>query len=463
MKNIIFMFSMLLLITNLSACNESNNTPPEIINVVPGLENITAGTKVRFTCSVSDEEDETLLSFNWKSTSGNFTSEANMMFVDWQAPSEPTSCEISVKVSDGELSDEYSFIVKVEPLEDVPPATVGVYYYPWHGGDDFHGRKYLREHLDPVQTPELGEYNDRNPDIIKQHIEWCEYAGIGLWVSSWWGPGKMTDVTMKDHIMKHPDLADMKIALFYETSNRIPDFTDVSNVKSDIKYIAETFFSHPNYFKIDGKPVLFIYLTRVLSRNGILKKTVDIMRDASKEAGFEIYIVGDQVFGKPPTSTDQLALLDAVTNYDVYGSSGGKIYATQEKVDNYYQAQAEWRAMAHQVGTSFIPASAPGYNDTGVREGHLPLSRKLSENDEFGSLFKAMVNGALKITDPETGNLFMVTSWNEWHEDTQIEPVNVAPATSKDDSNTKQDFTAGLEYEGYGMRYLDILKEAVGK
>ena len=153
------------------------------------------------------------------------------------------------------------------------------------------------------------------------------------------------------------------------------------------------------------------------------------------------------------------ALLDAVTNYDVYGSSGGKMYATQEKVEQYYQAQAGWRSMAHQVGTSFIPATAPGYNDTGVRDGHVPLSRKLSENDEFGSLFQAMINEAVTLIDEETDNLFMITSWNEWHEDTQIEPVAVASPTNVDDSGNEQKYTAGFrirrlrnEVSGYFKR-----------
>jgi glycoprotein endo-alpha-1,2-mannosidase len=292
-------------------------------------------------------------------------------------------------------------------------------------------------------------------------VEWCEYAGIGLWVSSWWGPGKMEDVTIKDHILKHPDLNEMKIALFYETSGRMKDFTDVSNVASDIKYMAENYFSHPNYYKIDGRPVLFIYLTRVLSRNGVLENTMDIMRSTANEAGFDIYIIGDQVFGQPPSSTDQIALLDGITNYDVYGSSGGRMYATQEKVSDYYTAQSAWRTKAHQVNVSFVPATSPGFNDRGVRDGHDPLSRKLSENDEFGSLFKAMIDEALQITDEETGNLFLITSWNEWHEDTQIEPVVVAAPTNKDNSSSGQDYTLGVEYEGYGLRYLDILKEAV--
>ena len=464
MKIRLFYIILLTMALSVSGCDKESNQPPVIVEVVPGIQKTTMLQTIRFTCTV-DDDNNSALSYNWSSGCGSFNGEANTNSVLWQSPDEETTCEISVTVSDGEFTDDYSFSINVEkpeePEEPGPPLA-GVYYYPWHGDNNFHGGRYLREHLVPIQKPELGEYNDRDNAVIGKHLEWCEYAGIGLWVSSWWGPGRTTDVTLKDYILKHDDLNEMKIALFYETTGRMPDFTDMSNVESDIEYIAENYFDHPNYYKIDGKPVLFIYLTRVLSREGILDNTLDLMRETASAAGFEMYIVGDQVFGNPPSSTDQLALLDAVTNYDVYGSSGGKMYATQEKVDNYYDKQSTWRSMAHQVGTSFVPATAPGYNDTGVRDGHVPLSRKLNENAEFGSLFKAMLTEALKITDPETGNLFMITSWNEWHEDTQIEPVTVAPPTSSDDSNSGQKFTAGLEYEGYGMRYLDILKEIVG-
>ena len=51
----------------------------------------------------------------------------------------------------------------------------------------------------------------------------------------------------------------------------------------------------------------------------------------------------------------------------------------------------------------------------------------------------------------------MVTSWNEWHEDTQIEPVAPAPATNLDD-NAGYD-TNDLYYNGYGMLYLNILRD----
>lgn len=69
------------------------------------------------------------------------------------------------------------------------PYTAGVYYYPWYL-DDFHGGKYLREHLVPPQLPTLGEYNDRLPEVIAQHLAWSRQANISLWVSSWWGPNR---------------------------------------------------------------------------------------------------------------------------------------------------------------------------------------------------------------------------------------------------------------------------------
>lgn len=457
MKQVKFTFTLLVIITGFHGCGMSENTAPDITGVIPVVKEIYIGSSRTFSCVVEDD-GKSQLSYQWQSTGGSFQGETNGQSAEWIAPGEPGDCNISVSVDDGEFTDDYTFSIQVKDPNEIGDLTVGVYYYPWYGGGDFHGRNYLREHLVPVQTPELGEYNDREAQVIGQHLEWCKYAGISLWVSSWWGPGKLTDITLKDHIFQHPDLKDMKIALFYETSGRMPDFTDQSNVRSDIEYMAENYFSHTNYYTIDGRPVLFVYLTRVLSSKGVLESTVNIMRDAAGDSGFDLYIVGDQVFGSPPSSSSQMAFLDAVTNYDVYGSSGGKMYATQQKVDSYYEAQSGWRSKAHGAGAKFIPATSPGFNDTGVRDGHVPLSRKLTENDAFGSLFQAMVDKAITLVDKETGNLFMVTSWNEWHEDTQIEPVTEAPATAKDNSVSGEDYTAGMEYEGYGTRYLDILK-----
>ncbi|MCG3199080.1 MAG: hypothetical protein GHCLOJNM_03589 [bacterium] len=339
--------------------------------------------------------------------------------------------------------------------------TVGVYYYPWYS-NDFHGGNYLRERLVPPQLPALGEYNDRDSEVIRQHAEWARFAGIDLWVASWWGPGSREDNTLKDHTFQSPDLGSLKIALFYETAGRTSEFTNYTRTTADIEHIADTYFNHPNYYRIGGRPVLFVYLTRVLSSLGTLDEVVADMRAAALSKGHDLFIIGDEVFGFPPGDPGNIGLLDAITEYDVYGSMGRTGYATQQGVNDYKARQLGWKALADALGVGYAPSVTPGFNDKGVREGHAPVSRKLSAASEFGALFRALLRDAKDRTDPDIGNLILVTSWNEWHEDTQIEPVAPAPPTSADDSPLGNEYTEGLEYEGYGMRYLEILREEAG-
>ena len=70
-----------------------------------------------------------------------------------------------------------------------------------------------------------------------------------------------------------------------------------------------------------------------------------------------------------------------------------------------------------------------------------------------------MLPRAKTVTDSDIGHMILVTSWNEWHEDTQIEPVKYASPTNIDNSASGSDYTKGLSYEGYAMRYLDILRQ----
>ena len=342
------------------------------------------------------------------------------------------------------------------------PFTVGVYYYPWYL-DDFHGGRYLRPHLVPPQMPTLGEYNDRRPEVIAQHLAWSRQANISLWAASWWGPDSREDLTLRQQVLPHPEIGDMKIAILYETQGRTRGFEDSDNLATDVTHLATHYFDHPNYLRIDGKPVIFIYLTRVLSARGRLSSNLEIMRDTAHDAGYELYIIGDHVFGQPPTGSGDIGLLDGITNYDVYGSMGARGYAGQQAVNAYYAAQSGWRELARAEGVAFIPAVTPGFNDRGVRDGHEPVSRRLGPKDEFGSLFRAMLQQVRNYVEPATGNMFLITSWNEWHEDTQIEPLQKATATSTDDSPTGQDFTSELDYEGYGERYLRILREETAR
>lgn len=349
--------------------------------------------------------------------------------------------------------------------------TVGVYYYPWHG-PDFHGGGYLREFLDPPQEPLLGEYDDTKPSVIKKHLAWSMKAGINLWVTSWWGPDTREDTTTRNVIFPaiKKKYKNMKIALHYETTGRLEyDESDpigtipIGTINADMVHLCKHYLSKSKYYRIDGRPVLVMYLTRLLEYDGILKEVVmNMRRSVAKECGEDLYLIGDHAFGWAPDLSDgsfmeSFYYLDAITNYDVYGSMiDESSYAGLDVVNTYYSEQEKWKEAALEHGTRFIPAASPGYNDRGIRleANHTALSRRLDEGMAEGTLFRGGLERAFHLSDTLANNLVLINSFNEWHEDTQIEPVKTAEATALPD-----ELTNGVDYEGYGFLYLDIVKE----
>ena len=379
-----------------------------------------------------------------------------------------------------------SYTTTSATTEKTMNVTVGAYYYPWHGRNFHNDQGYLRAQLYPKQGPELGEYDDTKQHTIEKHLEFSDIGNIGVWITSWWGPERREDTTTQDTIMKfveeegHP----LKIALFYESTSRLKVnkkwALDEDRVREDIRYISEEYFEHfDNYYTIDGKPVLFLYLARKLETIGdyqkgesLLQRTVALMRET---ATMDIYIVGDHAFDRYPSIkvratsekaamfNSSLHVLDAISNYDVYGSiigptNGNVSYAGQERMDNYYlKHQQTWKDVAAEHGCAYVPSVKPGFNNRGVRNpGHTPLSRRLTPESPEGSFFETSLENALQLVDEKADHLIMVTSFNEWHEDTQIEPVQVTEV----ETTEPYDLTFGLPYVGYGTLYLDILRNA---
>jgi len=339
---------------------------------------------------------------------------------------------------------------------------VGTYYYPWYGDNNFHGpyptgSTTLVYHLNPQMTPQLGWYNQTNPAVISQHYKWARYAGINFFVTSYWGKNSTEDNIIKNYMFDNPDRGDIKLAVFLE-----PSITP-SNITTQTNYLCDNYFYRPGYFRIDGKPVIFIYVTRAMS-DADLTNYITYLRNAAADKGYAVYIVGDEVWGNPDDTyeTPRVSLMDAVTNYDVYGNLGGARFVTDSILNSWQSRNASWKSFVNGLGKQFIPAVSPGFNDRGVRDGHQPSSRKLNnESNAFGTLFSGMLDRAKLSVD--TNDMIMVTSWNEWHEDTQIEPVTPAPATNLDDGATSGHYlgyyTDDLYYNGYGMLYLNILRD----
>jgi hypothetical protein len=158
-----------------------------------------------------------------------------------------------------------------------------------------------------------------------------------------------------------------------------------------------------------------------------------------------------------------MRVFDAITSYNMYeggkgyhaGYAGQKIHLNE--VSDLYRRYSEAAG-----GARMVPQVIPGYNDRGVRLGvdHYVIPRQ-SESGERGYFFRLSLEElAFKFMDPEL-NMFIITSWNEWNEDTAIEPLEPTPLSDLDQSPSGHAYTQGFPYQGFSKRYLEILQSRV--
>ena len=361
-----------------------------------------------------------------------------------------------------------AIVVIASTLPDVGQAAplVGAYYYPWYGA--FAGghawNDMLRAKLAPQQPPALGYYSSRASATIGGQIEQSHRGNISFWATSWWGPGSAEDTTKRNFIFANPRAGELKYAVHYESTGRLGSFDSptFSNLVPDFQYLAQNYFNNANYLKINDRSVVFIYLSRAYFNTQAGRDAVANLRQTiTSQFGVNPYMIGDDVF---PGQTDaqRAGLWDSITDFDVYGSAlqaNGSTTASVSELASQFQAAKQ---LANEAHVGFIPSVSPGFNDSAVRSGYPAAPRYLTDvpGAAEGSLLSAQLSkAALPNLDPIANNMLMVSTFNEWHEDTQIEPTIVTNPTSADSSGHGT-YTQGYTYAGYGNLYLDLLRSA---
>ena len=363
---------------------------------------------------------------------------------------------------------------------------IGAYYYHWFPRN-FNKYGLLRKYLVPPQEPVLGFYNSRDLEVAEEHISWCSQYGIDFLVLDWWPNRSYQNRAISECFLKASNIRDIKFCIFYETqkigTNRVYGTIPWTEQKvefflEDIRKIAAQFFNNPSYLRIDNRPVIFLYLTR--NFQGDTVEIVTRLREKLRGEGFDPFIIADEVFwkvvkegtdpGEEPVWTempqrDRIRAFDAITAYNMYesqrlrysGYMSRSSFLTEVK-EIYYQYQ-----QACGEDTVFIPNIIPGFNDRGVRlsRDHYAIPRGWDKDPSGGLAFSHVFDWiGLPFVDRHLP-LLMITSWNEWNEDTAIEPLRSASTTSRDITGTKEFYTQGYSYSGFGKRYLEIIRNKV--
>ena len=330
---------------------------------------------------------------------------------------------------------------------------VHTFYYGWYGNPEYDGKYHhwnhqiIPHHLDSTWNnagnfpggddisanfyPESGSYSSNDSEIITRHMKQIKDAGIGVLAISWWGKDSYTDNSVSTYL----DIANqfqLKITFHIE-----PVYSSIEQFKEIVNYINSEYGNHPAFFRHNGKPFYYIYdsgkvkypeWNKLLATDGELS-----IRNTPLDAIFIGHWERERDGGFITKS--------GFDGFYTYYASEGFMYGC---TSSNWPVMAEF---ARQNNLIFIPCPGPGYIDTRIR----PWNRKNTEDRDYGNYYERMFRNAAAVNP----DYLAITSFNEWHEGTQIEPA--VPKTIP--SFTYLDYGNDIE----PSFYLKKTRELIGK
>ncbi|MCL5071566.1 MAG: glycoside hydrolase family 99-like domain-containing protein [Actinobacteria bacterium] len=289
-------------------------------------------------------------------------------------------------------------------------------YYTWYDS-----QRWSRGHSD---IPLLGLYDSLDPKVIAEHSRLANKYGIDVF--------KVEYLPQLDNsILKgilDSDLGNTKVCLMYDSllrfgqlnkSSGLYDFNnpEISSMfLEDMNHIADTYFDNENYFKIDGRPVLWIYIAR--DYTGPYKEIIKQARKNMLEKGYNVYLVGDLVFWNYKLSG--INAFDAVSLYTAYGGRPQNTAVLAERLKFLYLV---WKLASQMQGRDFIPAGIPAFDDSSLAGERKPMAILSGNGQDFRYQLKIVSNFLDAVNIAPEFNQVTIATFNEHQEGSSVEPT----------------------------------------
>jgi len=298
---------------------------------------------------------------------------------------------------------------------------VHTFYYCWYGNPEVDGKyDHWNHHIIPHWVdsswnnmgsypggediganyfPQLGCYSSNDPEIIRLHMKQIRKAGIGVVALSWWGKESFSDKSIRTYL----DIAHtygLKVAFHIE-----PIYTTTHEFKDHIQYIVDNYAHHPAFYTFNGKPFYYLYNSYKLN----YLKWQSILHPDSLSTIRNTPLDGVFISLWTLRLDGEFALVSGFDGVYTYFATDG--FRHGSTTSNWPQMSA----YAKENDLLFIPCVGPGYIDTRIR----PWNEKNTRDRKHGKYYEQMFMQAVN-TDPD---FIGITSFNEWHEGTQIEPA----------------------------------------
>ena len=266
-----------------------------------------------------------------------------------------------------------------------PPPPVAIFYYPWYSAPATSGAwRHWNEggHNPPGDIgsdfyPARGAYDSSDPAVVSGQMSDIAGAGVNEIVVSWWGRGSFEDSQLP-LVTQTAAQHGLAVAIHLEPYQG----RSAGSVTSDIAYLRGRF----------SVSQFFVYDAGQMSASAWASVTRNVH-------GVTIWATGDPGAMKSGSFERWAASagFNGVYTYDgmnFAGSDFGRVCGA-----------------AHHDGLMCSPSVAPGFEAVRATGGSAVRSRA------NGATYDSMWQGALAAG----ADLISITSYNEWHEGTQIE------------------------------------------
>ncbi len=284
------------------------------------------------------------------------------------------------------------------------------FYYGWYGDPATSGHWVHWKEPGPngkqiansTDMPALGAYDSHDPAVIEHQVREAHDAGITGFIASWWGQGSFEDrgiPLLLSAAAKHG----FAVSAYYEkVEGNDPDSRKEAAI-ADLNYLLTRYATDKAWLRAAGKPVLFVYGRALHALAPAVWQQVIQQVRRNNPSG--VLLIAD---GLDPAFT---SVFDGASTYNITAQI-------------QHKSPAEVRVWAHSAYPAMVAAAGagkistvtviPGFDDRSLGR---PLPRPVTDR-WGGEVYRALWEEAIAAAP----NYVLITSWNEWHEGSELEP-----------------------------------------
>ncbi len=345
----------------------------------------------------------------------------------------PSAHKLSLKVGDGKmvegaiqvsqslLLDKTDYVPKPVPV----PTSIDLcaFYFP---GWDSDAKWDCLRRVAPIRRPALGYYDESNPECVDWQIKWAVENGISCFLVDWyWSAGSQMLTHWFDAYRKARYRDMLKVAIMWANHNA-PDTHSIEDWRNVTKHWIDNYFNLPAYYRIEGKPAIFIWapagIRHYLKGSAAVKQCFDESQTMVQQAGYPGIAFVAMCYDFSP-DTIQTLLQEGYTGITTYHEWGSEAAQGMARKRMPYASVAKtapeaWAKKNAAAGAlTYYPVvetgwdSRPWHGDKAfVIEGRTP------------QLFESLLAKAKAYAAENAKNIVILGPVNEWGEGSYIEP-----------------------------------------